>query len=168
VRYVGFAALAATFWLLVATVRLVLHPPAPQRIAPVPQRIAAAPPQMTADSASRPRRYRHVPRDVDCGGVFGPDESDHTIEGSPLRRSALVAGLDAVRPSVSACYQAYQPPATVMVNVVIARNGRVSSATAMGNFAKTPTGACVERAVKAARFPRSSGFVATPYPFRLE
>jgi hypothetical protein len=53
-----------------------------------------------------------------------------------------------------------------MANVVIAKNGKVSNANVTGKFAGTPTGACVETAVKTARFPPSDGFV-TPYPFQL-
>jgi hypothetical protein len=53
-----------------------------------------------------------------------------------------------------------------MVNVVIATNGRVSSATVTGRFAGTPTGACVEQAVMAGAFPPSDG-LSTPYPFQL-
>jgi len=54
-----------------------------------------------------------------------------------------------------------------MVNVVIARSGKVSSAIATGAFNGTPTGACVENAVKTAVFPPSDGFV-TLYPFALK
>jgi hypothetical protein len=35
-----------------------------------------------------------------------------------------------------------------------------------GKFAGTPTGSCVEKAVKSAVFPPSDGFT-TPYPFQL-
>ena len=51
--------------------------------------------------------------------------------------------------------------------VVIGKSGRVSSATVSGKFAGTPTGSCVERAVKTASFPPSDGFT-TPYPFQLK
>jgi hypothetical protein len=54
-----------------------------------------------------------------------------------------------------------------MVNVVIAKSGKVTSAVVTGKFAGTPTGACVERAVETARFPRSDG-LSTPYPFLLK
>ena len=54
-----------------------------------------------------------------------------------------------------------------MVNVVIGKNGKVTTATVTGKFAGTPTGACVETAVKTASFPPSDGF-STPYPFQLK
>jgi hypothetical protein len=112
---VAFAALAATFWLLVATVRLIVHAPAP---------------------------------------VVEPPACP------------LVAGMNAVRPQVRACYERFHVPGTAMVNVAIAKSGRVSSAQVTGKFAGTPTGACVEAAVKTARFPPSDGFV-TPWSFQF-
>jgi hypothetical protein len=54
-----------------------------------------------------------------------------------------------------------------MVNVVILKSGKVGSATVTGKFAGTPTGSCVEKAVKGAAFPPSDG-LTTPYPFNLK
>ena len=54
-----------------------------------------------------------------------------------------------------------------MVNVVIGKTGKVTSATVSGKFAGTPTGSCVEKAVKSASFPPSDG-LQTPYPFQLK
>jgi predicted Zn finger-like uncharacterized protein len=85
----------------------------------------------------------------------------------PLAKSAIVAGMNGVRPKVSDCYNQYKVPGMAMVNVVIAKSGSVSSATVTGKFAGTPTGSCVEKAVKTAKFPPSDGF-STPYPFQLK
>ena len=83
-----------------------------------------------------------------------------------LSKSAVVAGMNAVKPKVAACYGRYQVPGMAIVNVEIAPWGRVNRATVNGMFAGTATGACVEQAVKTARFPVSKGFT-TPYPFQL-
>jgi len=88
-------------------------------------------------------------------------------EFGPMSKAALVAGLNAVRPQIHECYVRYQVPGTAMVNVVIAKSGRVAKAAVTGKFADTVTGACVERAVKTARFPVSDG-LSTPYPFQLK
>lgn len=85
---------------------------------------------------------------------------------SPLSKAALVAGMSAVRPQVAACYRRYQVPGIALVNVEIAPWGRVNRATVTGMFAGTSAGACVEQAVKTARFPVSEGLM-TPYPFQL-
>ncbi len=84
----------------------------------------------------------------------------------PLAKGAVVAGMNSVKPKVQACYEQFKQGGMAMVNVVIGRNGKVSAATVTGKFAGTPTGACVEKAVKSASFPPSEG-LSTPYPFQL-
>ena len=85
----------------------------------------------------------------------------------PLSKGELVKGMNAVRGKIADCYARFQTPGIAMVNVVIGRDGRVSSATVTGKLAGTPTGACVGAAVKTATFPPSGGLV-TPYPFLLK
>ena len=155
----ALAALAATFWLLVATARLVLDPPA-AHLAPVPVPAPLAPPRPSRSKVSSddccPCRLGDISRPVRAG-----DGGDR----NPLSRAAILKGLDAVEPLVHACYRRFHVPGTAMVNVAIANSGRVSSAQVSGKFAGTPTGACVEAAVKTARFPPSDGFVT---PWRLQ
>ncbi|HVV52823.1 MAG TPA: GYF domain-containing protein [Polyangia bacterium] len=93
------------------------------------------------------------------------DDKPAPVAG-PLSKSAVVAGMNGVKPKVAACYSQFKVPGMAMVNIVIARSGKVSSATVTGKFAGTPTGACVEKAVKSASFPPSEG-LSTPYPFQL-
>jgi hypothetical protein len=141
---VGFAALVATFWLLVATVRLILTHECP--VAGSAAQLPVANPLSAPPTDQHPCRIARWQR--------------------PISKNAVVAGFNAVRPMVEVCYDTYQVPGIAMVNVVIAKSGRVSSATVTGTFAGTPTGACVERAAKTARFPPSDG-LTTPYPFYL-
>jgi predicted Zn finger-like uncharacterized protein len=84
----------------------------------------------------------------------------------PLSKSAVVAGMNSVKPKVEACYNQYKQQGMAMVNIVIGRSGKVTSAKVTGKFSGTPTGACVERAVSSAHFPPSEG-LSTPYPFML-
>jgi len=86
--------------------------------------------------------------------------------GGPLAKSAVVAGMNGIKGKVAACYNQYKVPGMAMVNVVIGKSGKVSSASVTGKFAGTPTGTCVESAVKSASFPPSDG-LTTPYPFNL-
>jgi hypothetical protein len=173
VRFVAIAALAATFWLLVATVRLVMSPPASPRIGlvtaeiePAPRQIALTPPAVTASlSPATIMRYQGG----GCGGVFfGPeDEPGHSPPRvRRLPRSVIVAGLNAIKPRVDACYEAYGVPGTALVNVRVGLDGALRSAKVTGKFARTPTGACVEAALLGARFPPSVAFV-TSYAFQL-
>jgi hypothetical protein len=84
----------------------------------------------------------------------------------PLTPMALVQGMRALKPKLKACYERYGVSGEVMVDVRIAPSGRVPSASATGEFAGTPSGRCVAKAVRTARFPRSDGF-HTPYPLYL-
>jgi predicted Zn finger-like uncharacterized protein len=103
------------------------------------------------------------PKVSDDDGKKGGGDSS----AGALSKTALVAGLNGVRPKVSACYNQFKVPGTAMVNVTIGKNGKVSKAEVTGKFAGTPTGTCVEAAVKTASFPPSDGF-STPYPFQLK
>ena len=94
------------------------------------------------------------------------DDGKPAASAGPLAKGAVVAGMNSVKPKVAACYNEYKQQGMAMVNVVIGKNGKVASATVSGKFAGTPTGACVEKAVKSATFPPSDGF-STPYPFQL-
>jgi hypothetical protein len=143
-KYVAVAALAATFWFLVAIAHLLVegdcHCPrarstncmrAIPRVAPIPE-----------------------PPSLQPGPV------------NPIRKMDVVRGMNAVKPQIARCYQAHGVPGMAMVNVVIDPSGLVSSARVTGRFADTPTGACVEQAVLTARFPPSDGLVMA-YPFQL-
>lgn len=78
------------------------------------------------------------------------------------------AGIDGIMDAVRACYDRYQKPGIVRVRLRIATNGRVARADALGALGKSPTGACVQHAVQAARFPPFLGKPMTVvYPFRL-
>jgi len=160
-KSLALAALAATYWLTVATARLILHPPPPAA-----ERITFAPPPApAASSAPRGRvlRVRPLPPDATCALDWGDDRSP---DPKPLRKSALIAGMKAVRPQVDACYAREDVPGTAIVNVKIFPDGSVRSATVTGKFRLTPMGTCVEAAVKTARFPPSLGMV-TRYSFQL-
>lgn len=154
-KYVGIAALSATFWLLVATLRVAINDDCQLRRemaeteAPAAERRPVAPVSPKLWAAT------------DCG-LPGIDSGDR----NPISKVAVVGGMNAVRPLVNACYDQYQVPGMVMVMIVINKDGRVCSATTTGKFAGTPTGACVERAVRTAHFPPSDG-LSTPYPFVL-
>jgi predicted Zn finger-like uncharacterized protein len=100
----------------------------------------------------------------------GDDDKKGGGEGAsagPLAKNAVVAGMNSVKGKVNECYTQYKVPGMAMVNVVIGKNGKVSTATVTGKFAGTPTGSCVEKAVKTASFPPSDG-LSTPYPFQLK
>lgn len=85
----------------------------------------------------------------------------------PLTKLAVITGMNAVSQKVAACYATYREPGLAMVRVVIGKGGSITSATVNGRFAGTPTGTCVQAAVRTATFPPSGG-LSTDYPFTLK
>ncbi|WP_236519372.1 hypothetical protein [Sandaracinus amylolyticus] len=82
-------------------------------------------------------------------------------------RDAVMAAMARVQPSVSACGQGAHGTATVAI-IVAGDSGRVTSANVSGEFAGTPVGSCVARAVRSARFDRfERATFSVTYPFRL-
>jgi predicted Zn finger-like uncharacterized protein len=112
-----------------------------------------------------------TPRKAGAARSHGSDDDPSArktdVSAGPLSKSAVVAGMNSVRGKVGDCYNQFKVPGMAMVNVVIGKSGKVGSATVSGKFAGTPTGSCVEKAVKSATFPPSDGFT-TPYPFQLK
>jgi hypothetical protein len=70
-----------------------------------------------------------------------------------LEREDMVRGMQGVSGRVHECFNQYKVPGTAMVKINVARGGKVSGATVSGKFAGTPTGSCVESAVRTAHFP---------------
>ena len=75
----------------------------------------------------------------------------------------------AIKPMVSACYEAHRQQGTVIVNYLIEGDGRVSAATASSTtLAGTPSAQCVADAVRSARFRAFTGArMSVSYPFIL-
>ena len=65
--------------------------------------------------------------------------------------------MTSVMPRARECYNQFKVPGVATVKIVVSPAGRVSNATVTGRFAGTPSGACVETALKTARFPPSAG-----------
>jgi len=165
VKYVGFGVLAIAFWANVVLLHLLITDvcPWPEHAVALQAPAPAVAPPVVGEPTGKPVVA------FSCGIRRRGDEQDPFggSEVGPMSKAALVAGLNAVRPQIHECYLRHQVPGTAMVNVVIAKSGRVSKATVTGKFADTVTGACVEAAVKTAAFPPSDGF-STPYPFQLK
>lgn len=167
-KYVGFGALVIGYWANVVLLHVLLTDscPGPEHAVTQPAPATAVGESAPAPAAPAVRKLGGKPS-FDYPGRRG-DEVDPVggSEFGPMSKAALVAGLNAVRPKIHECYVRHQVPGTAMVNVVIAKSGFVSRATVTGRLGDTPTGACVERAVKTAAFPPSDG-ISTPYPFQL-
>jgi predicted Zn finger-like uncharacterized protein len=85
-----------------------------------------------------------------------------------LDKGAIQGGMAKVKGKVGSCYEQFKVPGMANVQVTIGKNGHVSSANVSGSFSGTPTGSCVEKAVKGASFPPFKGAAMTfTYPFIL-
>jgi predicted Zn finger-like uncharacterized protein len=116
------------------------------------------------EGALKPRNRPRVDDDTGArkAGASGADAPS----AGPLSKAAVVAGMNGVKGRVGDCYNQFKVPGMAMVNVNIGKSGKVTSAAVTGKFQGTPTGACVEKAVRTASFPPSDG-LSTPYPFNL-
>jgi hypothetical protein len=82
-------------------------------------------------------------------------------------RETVQAALDSVRAEVGRCAPAGQR-GVAEVDLTIASNGLVTHAVVAGDFAGTPAGSCIARAVRAARFtPFAKPRFRVIYPFSL-
>lgn len=100
-------------------------------------------------------------------GDSKPDEIQRAVEAAPgegrvpvLAKKSLTADditrtLAAVAPAAKRCYVGTAGAA--IVTATVAPSGQVTRVVVSGPFAGTPTAACVDRAVRAARFPAWDG-----------
>ncbi len=85
-----------------------------------------------------------------------------------LSRNDIQKGMRSIKGKVQGCYDRYKVPGLASVQITIGRAGRVTSTKVKGVFAGTPTGACVQKAARSARFPKFKGTPITiTYPFIL-
>jgi predicted Zn finger-like uncharacterized protein len=82
----------------------------------------------------------------------------------PLTKTDIVKGMMSVTPKAKACYDRYKVPGTAMTKIKIGASGKVDVATVTGKFAGTPTGDCVETAVKSVKFKPSDSGMQLDYP----
>jgi predicted Zn finger-like uncharacterized protein len=116
------------------------------------------------EGALKPRNRPRV--DDDNGARRSGASGADAPSAGPLSKAAVVAGMNGVKGKVGDCYNQFKVPGMAMVNVNIGKSGKVTSSAVTGKFQGTPTGACVEKAVRTASFPPSDG-LSTPYPFNL-
>jgi predicted Zn finger-like uncharacterized protein len=76
---------------------------------------------------------------------------------APLAREDIVRGMNGVMPKGRECFAQYKVPGIANVKVTVAPSGRVTNGVVVGKFAGTPSGSCVESALKGAKFPASAG-----------
>ncbi|MFH2008797.1 MAG: hypothetical protein ABI333_19575 [bacterium] len=108
---------------------------------------------------------------LQAAGMSGSSGSSGGGSNLPARLSfgQIRTGVYRIIGTARACYNRYRVAGTCTVKVTVSgASGRVSGAQVLGKFAGTPTGRCLSRAFKRARFPKfSSGSQSFRFPIRL-
>ena len=85
----------------------------------------------------------------------------------PLGRDEIVRGMNGVLPKARECYAQFKVPGVANAKITVDPRGRVSAVNVSGKFAGTPSGNCVESAIKSAKFAPSGGLTFDyPVPLR--
>lgn len=109
------------------------------------------------------------PKDEPGGGGGGGDSAPAKPDKTGLDSKDIKAGMGAVAGKAQACYGQHGVEGHVKVRATVAPSGQVTKVDATGEFAGTPTGACVAAAVKGASFPEWTGASMTvTYSFTLQ
>ena len=90
------------------------------------------------------------------GATPAPSGGDPMLPEQLDRRQILTVVKRNAR-SIQGCKAGSDASGNVIVEMVIGKSGRVTSATTQGAHSGTPVGSCVERKVRAFRFPQFSG-----------
>jgi hypothetical protein len=132
--------------------------------APAHQPAPAAPTPAAPVSGGSDRQIDDMVRGALEGTESRGTEPHHEIEALPaLSREEILTAMKGIRPRIKDCYRQYGQRGMAWVRVEVGGGGAVTSATVTGTFADSPTGACVEAAVKTAHFPTSEK-LAFRYP----
>lgn len=149
---------------------------------PARQTVVARAPEPPARS-TRSRRGKDSLDDLidDALGPKGKRNAGGSAAARPSRSSApdpslpetlghsqIQSGMRRIKGHVQNCYDRFKVPGLANVQVTIEQSGRVSTTRVKGIFSGTPTGACVQAAVRRARFQKFRGKPITfTYPFVL-
>lgn len=98
----------------------------------------------------------------------GPELPKEPELPAALTSNDIRTGLDPSRDAARQCFEAFGISGTALFRITISNDGAVVALVQKGDFKGTPTGACVEKAVKAATFPKTKKRKTTiDYPFIL-
>ncbi|HUH00642.1 MAG TPA: hypothetical protein VML75_01530 [Kofleriaceae bacterium] len=98
----------------------------------------------------------------------GPEVPKEPELPAALTSNQIRTGLEPARDAARKCFDAFGISGTALFRITISNDGAVVALVQKGDFKGTPTGTCVEKAVKEATFPKSKKRKTTiDYPFIL-
>jgi hypothetical protein len=90
------------------------------------------------------------------GGTDGGDQPPppkHVDLPEELTPDMIMAAMKPVRGAADACFDKFGVPGEGKVKVTVAGDGTVAAVEEIGDFDGTPTGECIDKAVKTVQFP---------------
>jgi hypothetical protein len=105
--------------------------------------------------------------DASAGAPTARTPAGGTSTPAPLTAADVKAGMSKIVGKVMACHTQHRVPGLLKIKLVIAADGKVTSASALGTYAGTPMGTCAENAVLTAKFKPNAGGITVTYPFSL-
>ena len=134
----------------------------------------AAPEQPLPDEISFNQHIQPVLSEY-CYACHGPDSSSRKPKAAPIdpatlpeipERSGVISELEGLRSAMTQCAGGRRGVAEL--DLRIANTGRIAHAVVGGDFAGTPEGSCIARAVRRARFgPFRKARFRIIYPYKL-
>jgi predicted Zn finger-like uncharacterized protein len=113
------------------------------------------------EAAAGPRKSPAARREEEAEPARGGEKLP------PLGREEIVKGMNGVLPKARDCFQQFKVPGVANAKITVDQRGRVTAVGVSGKFAGTPSGNCVEGAIKSARFAPSAGLTFDyPVPLR--
>ncbi len=152
----------------------------PSRPAPEPTRTAEPTPPPRSDPPPRePSKPAQKCDEVAClvtpdlpccpkrGGSSTRPAASSSDSNLPdkLEQSDIIAGMKAVNGRVNACNDRFRVSGAFKVKVTVGADGSVDKAAAGAPIAGTPAAACVENAVRSARFKKTKNPITFNYPY---
>jgi predicted Zn finger-like uncharacterized protein len=112
-----------------------------------------------------------VTPDLPCcpqkGGRKEPSGGNDSNLPDKLEQGDIIAGMKGVGGRVAACNDTYKVAGAFKVKITVSADGSVSAASAQAPMGGTPTGSCVEKAVKGAKFKKTKNSITFNYPYNF-
>jgi hypothetical protein len=112
------------------------------------------------DRKSKPHQDKGLDallNDVQKGKPDSPPKHDAPAPLPSLSQSDITRVMAEVKTRGKECARQLGQKGIAELNLVVGKEGRVTQVSVGGNVANTPLAACIEKAVRAASFPRSAG-----------
>jgi len=112
---------------------------------------------VTPDLPCCPKKGGDKPKEVAASGNL-PEQLD---------QPDIIVGMKGVSGKVTGCNDTYRVAGAFKIKVTVGPDGNVTAATAQPPMAGTPTGSCVEKAVRAAKFKKTKRAITFNYPYNF-